>query len=128
MSKYGYTKQLAVSFDEAVEKTIAGFKEAGFGVLSDIDVKKTLKEKINVDFKKYRILGMCNPKRAHQALQSEEEIGLLLPCNVIVYEKDNRAVVSALLPSAIFSLVDNSAVAPLAEEVEQIMKKAINSL
>ena len=82
MSSYSYTKELTLPFNEAVEKTVAALKEQGFGILSDIDVKKTLKEKLDVDFKNYRILGACNPPRALKALQSEEEIGLLLPCNL----------------------------------------------
>jgi uncharacterized protein (DUF302 family) len=128
MSHYGYSKQFNIPFEEAVEKTIEALKKEGFGVLTDIDVKKTLKEKINVDFKQYRILGACNPKLAHKALQGEEEIGLLLPCNVIVYKKDEGVVVSALRPTALFALVDNPDVESLAEEVEVIMRHVIDSL
>ena len=128
MSHYGYSKQFNIPFEEAVEKTIEALKKEGFGVLTDIDVKKTLKEKINVDFKQYRILGACNPKLAHKALQGEEEIGLLLPCNVIVYKKDEGVVVSALRPTALFALVDNPDVESLAEEVEVLMRHVIDSL
>jgi len=128
MAHYGYSKRLNIPFDEAIEKTIAALKQEGFGVLMDIDIKKTLKEKINADFKQYRILGACNPKRAYGALQSEDEIGLLLPCNVVVYEKDDGVVVSMLRPTALFSLVDNPSIAPLAEEVEKNIKRAIDSI
>jgi len=128
MSNYSYSKQLNISFDEAVDKTIATLKEEGFGILTDIDVKKTLKEKLDIDFKQYRILGACNPPRALKALQAEEEIGLLLPCNVIVYEKGDGVVVSALKPSVAFSIIDNKNLEPLAQEVEEIMKKVINNL
>lgn len=125
---YGYSKKLDIPFAEAVDRTIAALKERGFGILTDIDVKKTLKEKLDVDFKNYRILGACNPPRALQALRAEEEIGLLLPCNVIVYEKDDAVVVSALKPTAAFSVVDNKELEPLAEEVEEILKQTIDSL
>jgi len=128
MSKYGYSKKLNIPFAEAVEKTIEAFKSEGFGVLSDIDVKKALKEKINVNFKEYRILGMCNPLRAYKALQSEEEIGLLLPCNVIVYKKDEGAVAAAINPKVAFSIVDNPELESLANEVDIIIKKVIYSL
>ncbi len=128
MSNYGYSKQLSLSFDEAVEKTINALKEEGFGILTDIDVKKTLKEKLDVDFKRYRILGACNPPRALKALEGEEEIGLLLPCNVIVYEKDDGTIVSAIRPSVAFSIVDNQDLAPIADEVEEILKRVIDGL
>jgi len=128
MSSYSYTKELTLPFNEAVEKTVADLKEQGFGILSDIDVKKTLKEKLDVDFKNYRILGACNPPRALKALQSEEEIGLLLPCNVIVYEREGKTAVSAMLPTKAFSIVGNKELEPLAEEVEDMLKQAIDSL
>lgn len=128
MSKYSYSKQLNSSFDEAVDKTIVALKDSGFGILSDIDVAKTVKEKLGVDFKKYRILGACNPPRAYRALQAEEEIGLFMPCNVIVYEKDDRVVVAAILPLKAFEVVDNKELEPLAREVEEILKKVIDSL
>lgn len=128
MSNYGYPKQLHVSFDEAVDKTINALKSNGFGILTDIDVKKTLKEKLDVDFKQYRILGACNPPRAYKALQSEEEIGLLLPCNVIVYEKDGDVIVSALKPSVAFTIVENEQLESVATEVEQTLKQVIDNL
>ena len=128
MSKYGYSKQLNISFEEAVEKTIAALKEEGFGILTDIDVKKTLKEKLDVSFKQYRILGACNPPQAYKALQAEEEIGLLLPCNVIVYEKDDGVVVSAIRPEIAFFFIDNESLAPLAGEVEAILKKVVDNV
>lgn len=129
MPNYGYSKQLNIPFDEAVDKTIAALKEEGFGILTDIDVKKTLKEKLDVDFKQYRILGACSPQRALKALEGEEEIGLLLPCNVIVYEKDdNTVVVSAIKPSVAFSIVDNPGLAPIADEVEGILKLVVDGL
>lgn len=128
MSDYGYSKQLNIPFRQAVEKTIAGLQGEGFGILTDIDVKKTLQEKLAVEFKQYRILGACHPPRALLALQSEPEIGLLMPCNVIVYEEGDGVVVSALKPSLAFSIVDNEELAPLAAEVEAIFKKVIDNL
>jgi len=128
MPKYGYAKQLNIPFDTAINKTIAALKKEGFGVLTDIDVRKTLKEKLNVEFKRYRILGVCNPTRAYQALQNEEEIGLLLPCNVIVYEKDSSVVVSALKPSVAFTIIDNEKLKPLADAVEVILQRVIDRL
>lgn len=129
MSSYGYSKQLIMPFERAVEKVAAKLKEQGFGVLTDIDVKKTLKEKLNVDFKNYRILGACNPPRAYKALQKEEEIGLLLPCNVIVYERDDGSiVVSTQRPTVAFTVVGNPALEPLAQEVETILKGVIDAL
>ncbi len=126
---YGISKTVSLSFEEAVDSTIAALKEKGFGILSDIDVKKTLQEKLGVDYKKYRILGACNPPRAHQALQQEEEIGLLLPCNVIVYEKEpGTVVISAVKPSAMFSVVENESLVPLAKEVESLLEQAIESV
>src|SRR3989338_1415731 len=128
MPKYGYAKQLNIPFDTAINKTIAALKKEGFGVLTDIDVRKTLKEKLNVEFKRYRILGVCNPTRAYQALQNEEEIGLLLPCNVIVYEKDGSVVVSALKPSVAFTIIDNEKLKPLADAVVLILQRVIDRL
>lgn len=128
MSAYGYSKNLHIPFDEAVEKTIAALKAQGFGILTDIDVKKTLSEKLNVEFRNYRILGVCNPSRAYKALQMEEEIGLLLPCNVIVYEREDGAViVSAQRPTITFTTVGNHALEPLAQGVEETLKEVIDA-
>ncbi|MGB0757345.1 MAG: DUF302 domain-containing protein [Patescibacteria group bacterium] len=128
MSNYGYSKRLQVSFDEAVERAVTALKEQGFGILTDIDVKETLKKKLDVDFKQYRILGACNPPQAYKALQLEEELGLLLPCNVIVYEKDSDVIVSALKPSVAFTIVENTQLESVASEVEQILKQVIDNV
>lgn len=129
MSTYGYSKHLKVSFEEAIEKTIAALKAQGFGILTDIDVRKTLREKLGVEFIRYRILGACNPPRAYQALQMEEEIGLLLPCNVIVYErKDGSVVVSAQRPTIALAVVENASLEPLAKEVEEILQGVVDTL
>lgn len=95
---YGISKTISLSFENAVEKVTEELKKEGFGVLTTIDVKATMKQKLGVDFTKYVILGACNPPFAHQSLLAEEQIGLLLPCNVIVYEKEGTTVVSAFDP------------------------------
>lgn len=129
MPSYSISTTLRVPFDEAVEKTIAAFQERGFGVLSDIDVRATLKKKLDINRPNYRILGMCNPPRAHQALEAEPEIGLLLPCNVVIYEnKEGSVTVSAVKPSIAFSIVDNEVLEPLAQEVEAMLTQTVNSL
>jgi len=99
MADYGFSKTIDAPYEAAIEKVTAALKEEGFGVLTTIDVKDTLKKKLNVDFRKYVILGACNPPLAYKTLQAETEIGLLLPCNVIVYENDEgKSVVSAIDP------------------------------
>ncbi len=117
------------SFDDAIELVTAELKKEGFGVLTQIDVKETLKNKIDVDFKKYKILGACNPHFAYKALQSEDKIGVFLPCNVIVEEHENGDVeVSAVDPIASMISVKNDSLGNLASEVQQKLIKVINSL
>lgn len=123
--KYGFSKTTDYSFDQAIEKVTEELKKEGFGVLTTIDVKETLKKKIDVDFKKYTILGACNPKLAHSALGVEEELGLLLPCNVIVYEKDNKTVVSVFDPSIMTMVIDNPDMKPVAAEVKSKLEKVL---
>jgi uncharacterized protein (DUF302 family) len=127
---YGMVKELpGVAYDDAVTKTTAALKAEGFGVLTTIDVKATMKEKLDVDFRRYIILGACNPPLAHKALTAEPMIGLLLPCNVVVMESDDGgSVVSAFKPTAGFSLVDNDGVQPLAGEVEERLTRVLDSL
>ena len=126
--KYGFSKITDYSFEQAVEKVTEELKKEGFGVLTTIDVKETLKKKIDVDFKKYTILGACNPKLAHGALQIEEEIGLLLPCNVIVYEKDNKTVVSVFDPRVMTLVIENPEMKPVAEEVKNKLVKVLEAV
>lgn len=127
-SEYGIRKEVALPYDKAVEKVTAALKEQGFGVLSEIDMKAKLKEKLNVDYKRYVILGACNPPLAYKALQAEPEIGLLLPCNVIVYETEgDRSVVSAADPEAMLSIVgDNPAVSEVARDAKERLRKALD--
>jgi uncharacterized protein (DUF302 family) len=125
---YGYTKKVGLAFDEAVKRTREELSKEGFGVLTEIDAKKVLKAKLDVDYDDYLILGACNPPFAYQALQAEKEVGLLLPCNVIVYRDGNETFVSAILPSAAMSIVDNDALAAVAVEVEAKLKKVVDSI
>lgn len=126
--QYGFSKTTDYSFEQAIEKVTEELKKEGFGVLTTINVKETLKKKINVDFKNYTILGACNPPFAHQVLQAEEEIGLLLPCNVIVYEKDDKTVVSIFDPMIMTEVIDNPKVKPVAEEVKKKLEKVFQAL
>ena len=125
MSSYGFGKTTSYSFAEAVERVTEELKKEGFGVLTTIDVQDTLKKKLNVDFKKYVILGACNPPFAHKALTAEEEIGLLLPCNVIVYEKGEKTVVSAFDPMIMVRVLGNDAMTAIANEVEARLRRVI---
>jgi uncharacterized protein (DUF302 family) len=126
---YGFSKKLDIPYEQAVKQAIAALKEEGFGVLTEIDVKATLKKKLDVDFRRYIILGACNPPFAYQALNEELEIGLLLPCNVIVYEADDGGtVVSALNPMAALGVVDNPGMKVIAEQVTEKVKRAVESL
>ncbi len=116
--EYGFSKTVDLPFDKAVEKVTDELKKVGFGVLTEIDVKETMQKKLNVDFKNYKILGACNPPIAHKALQIEEELGLLLPCNVIVYEKEGKCAVSVFNPMIMTQLIDNKEMIAIAEEVK----------
>jgi len=128
MMNYGFSKTVNLPYDEAVEKVTAELKKEGFGVLTSIDVKDTLKKKIDVDFKKYIILGACNPQIAHKALQKEEQLGLLLPCNVVVYEKENKTVISVFDPMLITKVIDNEELKPIAEEVKAKMERVLEAV
>lgn len=129
--RYGFEKRLpGKTFEQALEQVTAALKNEGFGVLTEINVQETLKKKIGVDFRRYAILGACNPKLAHQALGAEPQIGLLLPCNVVVQDAPDGAgaVVSILDPKAMFAFVDNAAVAPVAKEADERLRRVMASL
>jgi len=127
---YYFKKTLTnVSFDEAIEKVTEELKKEGFGVLTEIDIKATLKKKLDVDFYNYRILGACNPPFAYKALQAEDKIGTMLPCNVIVQEKEAGHIeVSAVDPAASMSAVENEALNEVASQVRDKLKKVIDQL
>ena len=115
-----------MEFEAAVAKTKEELKKEGFGILTQIDVKATMKEKIGVDFDDYVILGACNPPFAHKALSAEREIGLLMPCNVIVYRNGGKIFVSSILPTSAMGMIKNDSLGAIAAEAEERLKKAIN--
>ena len=126
---YYFSKTLKMPFDQAVEKVTEELKKEGFGILTDIDVKETLKKKLNLDFQKYKILGACNPPFAHKALQAENKIGLMLPCNVVVQEtSDHEIEVAAIDPIASMLAVENPKLKEVAEEVRIKLKMVIDNL
>lgn len=126
--KYYMSKTLNESFENAIEKVTAALNEEGFGVLTDIDISATFKKKLDIDFKKYRILGACNPQFAYRALQSEDKIGTMLPCNVIVQENQGQVEVSAVDPMASMQAVENEDLADLAAQVRLKLEKVIASI
>ena len=126
--QYGFSKTIGLPYEQAIEKVTPELKKEGFGVLTSIDVKETLKQKINVDFKKYVILGACNPPIAHKALQAEEELGLLLPCNVIVYEKQGKTVVSVFDPMVMTWIIENDEMKPIATEVQEKLQRVLAAI
>lgn len=125
---YYLSKTLNTSFNAAVERVTEELKKEGFGVLTDIDVKETLKKKLNVDFRKYRILGACNPPFAYQALLAEGKIGILLPCNVIVQETGRGVEVAAVDPTSSMQVVGNPKLEGVAEQVRAKLRAVIDSL
>ncbi len=126
---YYFSKVLDTTFEEAVSRATEELKKEGFGILTEIDVKETLKKKLDVDFRKYKILGACNPPFAYQALQAEERIGLMLPCNVIVQElSDGGIEVAAIDPEASMQAIVNDKLAEIAGKVKSKLKAVINSL
>jgi uncharacterized protein (DUF302 family) len=125
---YFFNKTVPYSFDEALEIVTDALKEEGFGVLTEIDVKETLKKKLDVDFRKYKILGACNPYFAHQALQKEDKIGLMLPCNVVVEENAGSVEVSAIDPIVSMQGVENDSLLEIAVEVRGKLQRVIENL
>jgi len=125
-TRYGMRVELPVSYEEAVEKATAALKTEGFGVLTTIDVKQTIKQKLDKDFRKYVILGACNPPIAYQALSAETDIGLLLPCNLVVYETTpGRSAVAAVAPLVTLGRVGNEALGPLGAEVDAKLRRVM---
>ena len=126
---YGMRRAVEMPYEDAVSRAKEGLKQEGFGVLTEIDVKATLHNKLDVDFRKYVILGACNPPYAYRALQAELDIGLLLPCNVIVYEGDDgRTVVAAMDPVVAMQRTDNPSLAEVAKEVRAKLERVIKAL
>ena len=125
---YGYTAHMrGVSFDDARARVTDAIRQEGFGILTEIDVQSTLKAKLDQSFRKYVILGACNPRLAHRALEAELGIGLLLPCNVCVWEEENGSVVSIARPQAMFDLVRNDALQPVVDDADQRLRRALEA-
>ncbi len=125
---YGYGKETGLDFDYSVKKAKEELKKEGFGVLTEIDMQATFKKKLGVDSGRYIILGACNPPHAYKALQAENEIGLMLPCNVIVYEHDGKTRVSAILPTVAMGMTDNKELSNVAEEIESRLRRAVDAV
>jgi uncharacterized protein (DUF302 family) len=126
---FDITKKVNLSFEEACEKTVDALKEQGFGVLTEIDVKDTFKKKLDIDFDKYKILGACNPPFAHQVLEYDRKIGLLLPCNVCIWESNGQVTISAINPLTMFTtLIKDKQVEEIAQEVKQRIDQVLDSI
>ena len=126
---YCFSRKFDGNFNEAHEKVTAALKEEGFGILTEIDVKETLKKKLDVEFRNYKILGACNPPFAYKALQADEQIGLMLPCNVIVYENESgQAVVAAVDPVASMQAIDNPHLEEIAKTIQGKLKSVIERM
>jgi uncharacterized protein (DUF302 family) len=127
-SNYGYSKKMTTTFENAIEKTKEELKKEGFGVLTEIDLKETLKKKIDVHMDNYTILGACHPPSAYESIQSEIEIGLMLPCNVIVYQKNGEVFVSAIKPSVAMGMIENEDLGAVASDIEMRLITVIDNL
>jgi uncharacterized protein (DUF302 family) len=128
MINYGFTKELNIPYGKVVELVRNSLKKEGFGILTEIDVQGKMKEKLGIDMKKYIILGACNPPNAYKAILAEENIGLMLPCNVIVYEKGGKTVLSVIRPTVAMQIVDNLELQKAAQAVEEQLKKAFDAI
>ncbi|MHB8909898.1 MAG: DUF302 domain-containing protein [Syntrophales bacterium] len=128
MIAYGFTKELDAPFERVRESAIEELKKEGFGILTEIDVRAKFKEKLGIEFRKYAILGACNPPNAHKAILAEENVGLMLPCNVIVYEKGAKTVISAIRPTVAMQVIGNPELEPIGQFIEGKLKKAFDAV
>ncbi|MDA3810275.1 MAG: DUF302 domain-containing protein [Spirochaetaceae bacterium] len=128
MAEYGIEVTLNLSVEKAEDKISSELKKEGFGLVSRINMKDKFKEKLDVDYRKYLILGFCNPSMAYEAIEVEDNIGLLLPCNVVVYEKDDKTNVAVIKPSVAMSMVDNPSLVSMAKKIEETLEKAVGRL
>ena len=126
--QYALSISASMSFEDAITRVTEELQREGFGVLTSIDVKETMKKKLGLDFPNYIILGACNPTLAHQALLAEEQIGLLLPCNVIVYEREGETIVAAFDPQVMVSVLGHEGIEPIAEEVRQKLERVLRRI
>jgi uncharacterized protein (DUF302 family) len=128
MINYGFTKEMDIPYGTVIERVRDALKNEGFGILTEIDVKEKMKEKLGLDMNKYIILGACNPANAYKAILTEENIGLMLPCNVIVYEKGSKTVLSVIRPTVAMQMIENSELQIVAEAVEAQLKKSFDAV
>ena len=128
MINYGFTKELNIPYETVIGLAREALKKEGFGILTEIDVREKMKEKLGVDMNKYIILGACNPPNAYKAILAEENIGLMLPCNVIVYEKGSKTVLSVIRPTIAMQMIDNTELQEAAEAVEGQLKKSFDAI
>lgn len=128
MINYGFSKVISEPFENVLERIKEELQKEGFGILTSIDLKEKFKEKLKIDFKRYIILGACNPSSAHKALQFEEDIGLMLPCNVIVYEKDGKTGVSIVKPTVAMQMINNEPLNEIANHIEGKLKKVFEAI
>ena len=128
MINYGFTKELDIPFETVTERAREALKKEGFGILTEIDVREKMKEKLGIDMNKYIILGACNPPNAYKAILAEENIGLMLPCNVIVYEKGGKTVLSVIRPTVAMQMIDNKELQKAAEAVEGQLKRSFDAI
>ncbi|MCK4426867.1 MAG: DUF302 domain-containing protein [candidate division Zixibacteria bacterium] len=125
---YGFRKEIDLPFEKAEEVVTEELKKKGFGILTKIDVREKFKEKLGIEFKNYVILGACNPPYAHKAILAEEDIGLMLPCNVVIYEKEGKTILSVIKPSIAMGMIENEALKQIATEVESKLKQVFDSI
>ena len=125
---YNNSREIDLEFNEAVLKVKEALKKEGFGILTEINVKETLKNKLNVDYEDYIILGACNPPFAYETLKTEKEIGLLLPCNLIVYKESDKTVVSSINPEEAMSMVENQKLKEVAHQIGEKLRRVVRSL
>jgi uncharacterized protein (DUF302 family) len=128
MINYGFTKEIEASLEEAITKVTNELKKEGFGILTQIDVAEKFKEKLGIDFEKYIILGACNPPSAHEAILVEENIGLMLPCNVAIYKRRNKTVVSIIKPTVAMKMIGNSELEHITSAIEKKLKKVFDAI
>ena len=126
--QFGFSKITDYNFEQAIEKITEELKKEGFGILSSIDFKDTFNKKLSVDYKKYTVLGACKPPLAHKALQADEEVGLFLPCNIAVYEKDGKTNISVFDPLFITTVIDNPQIKSVAEEVKKKLERVLETV
>jgi uncharacterized protein (DUF302 family) len=128
MINYGFTKEMDIPYGRVIEQVREALKNEGFGILTEIDVKEKMKEKLGLDMNEYIILGACNPANAYKAILTEENIGLMLPCNVIVYKKGSKTVLSVIRPTVAMQMIENSELQIVAEAVEAQLKKSFDAI